>query len=200
MNKIKDRQKKKNKNKQPKTLFDTYQQKDTQGDLNNTLLKGGVDILTGSIVGTLVGALSRKSSLLTGTAITLLGHYLGDQTGISRLIGASTIGYGIGKAKEYKNNPKPTQLEDRISALQDDWLAALHIKWEKDKKENNPKKQEQKQPTEKQEKQATDTPLNSSVPPTLKKKETQPPPKTKPKTITKPFTSLFEDNIDLSQL
>lgn len=95
----------------------------------NTLIKGLVDTVAGSVVGTGIGALTGDKAAFAGIILILAGHYVGDESGLLRVTGASTLAYGIGKAKEYENNPELATPNQRLGALKDDWLSAFHLKW-----------------------------------------------------------------------
>lgn len=112
-----------------KEFVDRYNQRQTKGNVENTLLKGVVDTVAGSIVGTTIGSLTGDKAAFAGIALILAGHYIGDDSGLIRLTGASTMAYGIGKANEYRNDPNLNTPGKRVSALKDDWLAAFHLKW-----------------------------------------------------------------------
>lgn len=122
----------KKKNNSLKNLFDQYNEKPTKGNIENTLLKSTVDTVAGSVIGTGLGAIAGDKATFAGIALILAGHYVGDQSGLLRLTGASTMAYGIGKSSEYKTNPELNTAEKRISALKDDWLTAFHLKWKKE--------------------------------------------------------------------
>lgn len=119
----------KNQNKPQKNFLDTYNEKSTKANIENTLLKGAVDTIAGSVIGTGLGALTGDKAAFAGIALILAGHYLGDETGLLRITGASTMSYGIGKAQEYKSNPELNSPSKRIAQAKDDWLTAFHLKW-----------------------------------------------------------------------
>jgi len=112
-------------------LIDQYNEKETKGNLGNTLLKSTVDI-TGSVAGTGIASLSGDKSLLVGAAIIALGHYINDESGLLRIAGASTIGYGIAKANEFKTNPELATLSQRTSAWKNDLLTSFYLNWKKE--------------------------------------------------------------------
>lgn len=120
---------------------DKYNKIDTKGNIQNTLLKGLIDI-AGVAAGTGLGALAGKNSKFVGLATILGGHYLGDKSNILRIIGASTMAYGIGKAKEYNSNPELATPKGRFSDLKDDWFATLYIKMKDEKSETKTKESE----------------------------------------------------------
>jgi F0F1-type ATP synthase assembly protein I len=138
-----------------KNFLDKFNEKQTKGNIQNTLLKGAVDTVAGSVVGTGIGAITGNKATFVGLGLILAGHYIGDKSGVLRLTGASTMAYGIGKANEYKNNPELSSPTKRLSSLKDDWLAAFHLKWKKQTNQSmegtpenqNPSNSEDKQPT-----------------------------------------------------
>lgn len=154
-----------------KNLLDTFNEKQTKGNVENTLLKGTVDTVAGSVVGTGIGALTGRKASFVGIALMLAGHYIGDQSGLLRITGASTMAYGIGKAGEYKNNPELSSSTKRLSSLKDDWLTAFHLKWKKETNQSVEGTPEDKESESKQkeENQITPelTPLSESAFPDL---------------------------------
>lgn len=116
-------------------FLEKYNQRETKGNIQNTLLKGTVDTLAGSALGTGIGAVTGSKAPLAGIALILAGHYLGDESGVLRLTGASAMAYGIGKAKEYKDNPKMDSAAGRLGELKQDLLGTFFRRWEEEKKE-----------------------------------------------------------------
>jgi hypothetical protein len=125
---------KKKSNIRKKNLLESYNERQTKGNVENTLLKGAVDALAGSVAGTSLGALAGDKAVIAGIALIFAGHYLGDESGLLRTTGASTLGYGIAKAKEYQNNPELATVSKRFGELKDDWLTAFHLNWKNKKK------------------------------------------------------------------
>jgi hypothetical protein len=113
----------------PKSLLEKYNEKQTKGNVENTLLKGGIDAVASSIVGTGIGAIVGDKAPFAGLGLMFLWHYYGDESGVLRVIGASTLAYGIAKAKAYQNNPNLDTAQKRISEAKDDFLTAFHLKW-----------------------------------------------------------------------
>lgn len=114
-----------------KNLYDKFNELPAKQNTQNTLIKGLVDTVAGSVVGTGIGALTGDKAAFAGMILILAGHYVGDESGLLRVTGASTLAYGIGKAKEYENNPELATPNQRLGALKDDWLSAFHLKWKK---------------------------------------------------------------------
>lgn len=113
------------------SFIEQYNNRETKNNVQNTLLKSVVDI-AGIAAGTGLGALTGKNSKLVGLATIIGGHYLGDKSNVLRIIGASTIAYGVGKAKEFENNPEMDTPKKRLSDLKDNWFETLYIKIKKE--------------------------------------------------------------------
>jgi len=122
----------KKKSKSRKNILEQYNEKQTKENVENTLLKSAVDTVASSVIGTGIGAIAGDKAVFAGIALILAGHYVGDESGLLRLTGASTMAYGIGKSSEYTTNPELNTVGKRISALKDDWLTAFHLKWQKE--------------------------------------------------------------------
>ena len=132
------------------SLIDTYKQYNdiqTKGNIQNTFLKGAVDTLAGSVIGTGIGALTGSQSPIAGIILILSGHYLDDKSGLLRLVGASTLAYGIAKSKDYQNNPDFDTAQKRLNGLREDLLTPLHIKWKKEEEEQKKTDDENKTTT-----------------------------------------------------
>ena len=125
----------KKKKRKMKSFIDQYNDRETKGDIQNTLIKSTVDIVSGAAIGTGLGAISGKYSPLAGIALIIAGHYLGDKSGVLRLTGASTLAYGIAKAKDYQNNPEYDTAQKRLIGLKEDLLTTMYIKWKKEQEE-----------------------------------------------------------------
>lgn len=121
------------KKKKRKSFVEKYNEKETKGNAQNTALKSTVDTIASSFIGTGLGAISGKFSPLVGIAAIVAGHYLGDKSGLLRITGASTLGYGIAKAKDYNENPEYDSPKKRFTGLGNDFLAVAHLNWLKKK-------------------------------------------------------------------
>lgn len=119
-----------------KNFLRKYNERETKGNIQNTLLKGAVDTVAGSVIGTGLGAVAGDKAAFAGIALILAGHYLGDESGVLRLTGASTMAYGIGKVSEYRKNPEMKTASKRLGALKDDLLGAFFLKYEEEKTES----------------------------------------------------------------
>lgn len=128
---MKNRKKKGSKNQLTK-LLEEYNQKDTKGNINNTLLKSVVDI-AGVAAGTGIGALSGDKAKFIGPLLIALGHYIGDESGLLRMLGASTLSYGIAKSKEFKENQELHKVKGRMIDLKGNWLSAMYLDMKQEK-------------------------------------------------------------------
>lgn len=131
------RLRKKENSKPDKNIYEKYIDLPAKGDVQNTLIKSVVDTAAGSIVGTGIGALAGDKAAFAGILMILAGHYIGDESGLLRVTGASTMAYGIGKAKEYQNNPDLATPSQRLGELKSDWLTAFHLKWKQQTQEKD---------------------------------------------------------------
>lgn len=126
--------------KRKRSFLEKYNERSTKGNIQNTLLKGAVDTVAGSVIGTGIGAVAGDKAAFAGIALILAGHYLGDESGVLRLTGASTMAYGIGKAQVYKNNPEMKSVSKRMGGLKRDLLGAFFFKFKEEEKEMLEKK------------------------------------------------------------
>lgn len=117
-----------------KSLLEKYNERQTKGNVENTLIKGAVDAVASSVIGTGLGAIAGDKAPFAGLGLILAGHYFGDESGVLRITGASTLAFGIAKAKEYQNNPNLDTAQKRISEAKDDFLTAFHLKWKNEQK------------------------------------------------------------------
>lgn len=133
----KDKKKKKKKNKEKslngtprnsgvKQLLAGLNNRQTKNNWNNTALKTVVDLL-GIGLGTTVSATTGKAAPLIAAALIGTGHYIGDESGLLRIIGASTLSHSVAKAKEYREQAEMS-VADRLKGLKDDWLYAAMLK------------------------------------------------------------------------
>lgn len=143
-----------------------YNEQETKGNIKNALLKGGVEIATSAIGGSYIGALLGKNAPLIGSALIVLGHYTGDQTGLLRILGASVLANGIAKAKE-NHSQQAKSMSERLSEVKDELLIAFLLKRtqaKEGKKESNPQENKEAQETTnvQQETQIQNDPMNFS--------------------------------------
>lgn len=85
-----------------KGVLERYNERETKKQIGNSLLKTGVDSVSGAVVGTGIGFLAGKWAILVGPALFFTGHYLGDKSGLLRVAGAATMAYGIASAIQNK--------------------------------------------------------------------------------------------------
>lgn len=111
-------------------LLEDYNQKETKGKVENSLLKSAVDIASVA-GGTGVGALSGEKAKFIGPLLILLGHYIDDKSGLLRMLGASTLTYGIAKSKDFKGNQDFQTVKGRLNDLKENWLTAMYLEVEK---------------------------------------------------------------------
>jgi hypothetical protein len=109
-----------------KGVLERFNDQQAKGNIQNTLLKTVADI-AGVGIGTVLSAASGKVASALGIALIGTGHYIGDNSGLMRIVGASTFAHSIAKAKEYRDNANQP-LMDRLSELKDDWLIATLLK------------------------------------------------------------------------
>lgn len=118
-----------------KGILQRFNEQQAKGNVQNTLLKTIADI-AGIGIGTVLSAASGKAAPALGIALLGTGHYIGDNSGLMRIAGASAFAHGIAKAKEYRENANQP-LADRLSDLKDEWLIATLLKhYEPQKKES----------------------------------------------------------------
>ena len=93
-------------------------------------LKTGVDLVSSTTVAPAIGAGLGVLAPIAGFILIGLGHYLGDKSGLLRLTGAATMGYGIAKAIENRNAPEASLVEGaktRLINFKNDWLNAFYL-------------------------------------------------------------------------
>ena len=120
---------KKIKAKKQESLLDKYKKRTTKGNIENTLIKSSVDVVSASVVGTSIAAIMGNKAPLVGILIIGAGHYLGDDTGHLRVTGASVLAYGIAKSKDYKSNSDLQSVSARLKNTKEDFLSAFNIDW-----------------------------------------------------------------------
>ena len=124
---------KKIKAKKQESPLDKYKKRTTKGNIENTLIKSSVDVVSASVVGTSIAAIMGNKAPLVGILIIGAGHYLGDDTGHLRVTGASVLAYGIAKSKDYKSNSELQSVAARLKNTKEDFLSAFNIDWSKPK-------------------------------------------------------------------
>jgi len=107
-----------------------FNKQQAKGDAKTTLLKTIAD-LAGVGLGTAVSAAAGKVAPLLGAAMIGTGHYIGDDSGLLRVVGAATVAHSVAKSKEYRQ--EGSTMKDRLSGLKDDWLRLAMINHEEQK-------------------------------------------------------------------
>lgn len=116
---------------QDKNMLQRFNEKTSKGNIENTLLKTVADI-AGVGVGTVLSTAAGKAAPLVGIALLGAGHYFGDESGLMRVAGASTLAHSIAKAREYRQEGQTIGV--RFKGLKDDWLTTALLKHNEDTK------------------------------------------------------------------
>ena len=103
-----------------------YKERETKGNVNNTALKTAVEVVAAGGVVAYLSAACGKYATIIGSVLVAVGNY-SDDTGLVKALGLGMVGNGIGKAKEYSENPDQT-VQQRIAAVKDDLGYAFLIK------------------------------------------------------------------------
>lgn len=130
----KEKKKKKKKAEKPKEsgassikqLLAGFNERQTKNNVQNTLLKLVADI-AGVGLGTALSASLGKIAPAAAIALMGAGHYMGDESGLLRVVGASTLAHSVAKSKEYRKHPEMT-IADRLKDVKDGWLYATLLK------------------------------------------------------------------------
>lgn len=109
-----------------KQLLAGFNERQTKNNVQNTLLKLVADI-AGVGLGTALSASLGKIAPAAAIALIGAGHYMGDESGLLRVVGASTLAHSVAKSKEYRKNPEMT-IADRLKDVKDGWLYATLLK------------------------------------------------------------------------
>lgn len=109
-----------------KNMLQRFNERNAKGSIQNSLLKTLADI-AGVGIGTVLSAATGTFAPAVGAVLIGTGHYIGDQSGLLRVVGASTFAHSVAKAKSYRENPNQT-LAERFSELKDEWLIATLLK------------------------------------------------------------------------
>lgn len=109
-----------------KNMLQRFNERNAKGSVQNTLLKTLADI-AGVGIGTVLSAATGTFAPAIGAALIGTGHYIGDQSGLLRVVGASSFAHSVAKAKSYRENPNQT-LAERFGELKDEWLIATLLK------------------------------------------------------------------------
>jgi hypothetical protein len=99
---------------------------DTKGNIKNTLIETGKDLLIGVIGGGLVGSAIGKPSLLIGIGVSGLGHFMGN-----RLVSLAGIGMMAANGFQTKTVNGPDDgmegIKDRVMAFKDSFGQKLYL-------------------------------------------------------------------------
>lgn len=109
-----------------KQLLAGFNERQTKNNVQNTLLKLVADI-AGVGLGTALSASLGKIAPAAAIALMGAGHYMGDESGLLRVVGASTLAHSVAKSKEYRKHPEMT-IADRLKDVKDGWLYATLLK------------------------------------------------------------------------
>lgn len=109
-----------------KNMLQRFNERNAKGNVQNTLLKVLADI-AGVGIGTVLSAAAGRFAPAVGAALIGTGHYIGDQSGLLRVVGSSTFAHSVSKAKSYREKPNQT-LAERFSELKDEWLITTLLK------------------------------------------------------------------------
>ena len=109
-----------------KNMLQRFNERNARGSVQNTLLKTLADI-AGVGIGTVLSTATGTFAPAIGAILIGTGHYIGDQSGLLRVVGASTFAHSVSKAKSYRENPNQT-LAERFGELKDEWLIATLLK------------------------------------------------------------------------
>ncbi|WP_300664657.1 hypothetical protein, partial [Fluviicola sp.] len=109
-----------------KQLLAGFNERQTKNNVQNTLLKLVADI-AGVGLGTALSASLGKIAPAAAIALMGAGHYMGDESGLLRVVGASTLAHSVAKSKEYRKNPEMT-IANRLKDVKDGWLYATLLK------------------------------------------------------------------------
>lgn len=109
-----------------KNMLQRFNDRNAKGSVQNTLLKTLADI-AGVGIGTVLSTATGTFAPAIGAILIGTGHYIGDQSGLLRVVGASTFAHSVSKAKSYRENPNQT-LAERFGELKDEWLIATLLK------------------------------------------------------------------------
>lgn len=113
-------------------IISQYNNMETKSNVNNSLIKSLVDVAAAGLIGPALSAALGKYSPLAAIGLSFGGHYTGEQSGLMRGIGMSTMAHAVAKSKDYRE-PDST-LQNRLSELKDDWLSMILLGKTEEKK------------------------------------------------------------------
>jgi hypothetical protein len=100
----------------------------TKGDVKNSLLETGKDILIGVVGGGLIGAAVGKPSLIIGVGVTGAGHYMENR--MVTLLGIGMMaanGFQKSKTVEGLDGMNMQSIKDRMNAYKDNFAEKLYL-------------------------------------------------------------------------
>lgn len=107
-------------------IMDKFNGMDTKSNVTNSGIKALIDVAAAVLIGPALSASLGKFAPLAGIALSFGGHYVGDQSGLMRGVGMSTIAHSLAKTKEYR---QPTSTaNERLAGLKDDLLRLAMMK------------------------------------------------------------------------
>jgi len=104
-----------------------------------TAMKSGVDLVLGIGVGTALGAGFGLAAPFIGPGLIVLGHIIGDKTGVIRIAGASMTAYGIATAMANRAAADAASIDgvslgsvvngakNRFVQFKDSWMHAFYV-------------------------------------------------------------------------
>ncbi|MGV3611687.1 MAG: hypothetical protein ACO1N0_12095 [Fluviicola sp.] len=109
-----------------KGILAGFNKREAKNSVPNTLLKLLADI-AGVGIGTVLSASAGKAAPAVGVALLGAGHYMGDESGLLRVVGASTLSHSVAKGKEYREKSNMS-ISERLKDVKDGWLHAFLLK------------------------------------------------------------------------
>lgn len=109
-----------------KGILAGFNKREAKSSIPNTVLKLLADI-AGVGMGTVLSASAGKAAPAVGVALLGAGHYMGDESGLLRIVGASTLSHSIAKSKEYREKSNMS-ISERLKDVKDGWLYAFLLK------------------------------------------------------------------------
>ncbi len=101
---------------------------ETKGDVKNSLLETGKDILVGVVGGGLIGAAIGKPSLIIGIGVTGTGHYMGNR--LATLLGIGMMaanGFQQSKSVQGLDGMDMQSIKGRINAYKDNFIEKTYL-------------------------------------------------------------------------
>ena len=101
---------------------------DTKGNIKNTAIETGKDILIGVVGGGLIGAAIGKPSLIVGIGVTGAGHYTGNR--MATLLGIGMMaanGFQQSKSVQGLDGLDIQSIKNRIAAYKDNFMEKTYL-------------------------------------------------------------------------